>query len=163
MPRSSGHSPHRGSKPIRLLHMGVADERRRLEDTIAAVRSLSHGFTLDLDPVRENEYRRRLERLAAEDDRVRILPPVPSQELLSFANTYDVGVFLLPAMYPNQVHVLPNKLFDYIQARLAVAIGPSPEMAEIVSSGNAASSRPLSLPRRSPRCSASSPSTAWRT
>jgi hypothetical protein len=28
--------------------------------------------------------------------------------------------------------VLPNKLFDFIQARLAVAIGPSPEMAAIV-------------------------------
>ena len=63
---------------------------------------------------------------------MRVLPPVPSQELVAFANAYDVGVFLLPARYPNQVHVLPNKLFDYIQARLAVAIGPSPEMAEIV-------------------------------
>ena len=120
------------SEPIRLLHIGVADERRRLEDTIAAVRSLSAGFTLDLILTRENEYRGRLERLAAEDDRVRVLPPVPSQELLAFANAYDVGVFLLPARYPNQIHVLPNKLFDYIQARLAVAIGPSPEMAEIV-------------------------------
>jgi hypothetical protein len=57
---------------------------------------------------------------------------VPSRELVSFANSYDVGVFLLPPMFPNQKYVLPNKLFDYIQARLAVAIGPSPEMAEIV-------------------------------
>ena len=60
------------------------------------------------------------------------LPAVPVDELLSFANTYDVGVFLLPARFPNQVHVLPNKLFDYIQARLAVAIGPSQEMAAVV-------------------------------
>ena len=27
---------------------------------------------------------------------------------------------------------LPNKLFEYIQARLAIAIGPSPEMAKVV-------------------------------
>jgi glycosyltransferase involved in cell wall biosynthesis len=27
---------------------------------------------------------------------------------------------------------LPNKFFEYIQARLAIAIGPSPEMARIV-------------------------------
>jgi len=27
---------------------------------------------------------------------------------------------------------LPNKFFEFIQARLAVAIGPSPEMARIV-------------------------------
>lgn len=118
--------------PIRLLHFGMADERRRLEDTIEAVQSLGGGFTLDLILERENEYRRRLEQVAAKDERVRILPPVPSQQLLGVANDYDVGVFLLPARFPNQLHVLPNKLFDFIQARLAVAVGPSPEMAAIV-------------------------------
>jgi glycosyltransferase involved in cell wall biosynthesis len=119
-------------EPIRILHVGIADERRRLEDTIAAVQSLDSRFTLDLVLAREGDYRRRLQKLAASDDRVRVLPPVPSDDLLAFANDYDVGAFLLPAQFPNQVHVLPNKLFDYIQARLAVAIGPSPEMARIV-------------------------------
>lgn len=118
-------------EPIRLLHFGMADERRRLEDTIEAVQSVD-GFTLDLILERENEYRTRLEQMAAKDDRVRVLPPVPSEQLLGVANDYDVGVFLLPARFPNQLHVLPNKLFDFIQARLAVAIGPSPEMAAIV-------------------------------
>src|SRR6185503_15287812 len=111
---------------------GVADERRRLEDTIEAVRSLGGRFTLDLVLTRQNEYRRRLEQLAGSDAGIRVLPPLPTQELLSFGNAYDVGVFLLPARFPNQVHVLPNKLFDYIQSRLAVAIGPSQEMAAIV-------------------------------
>ena len=123
-------------EPIRLIHVGLADERRRLEDTIAAVQLLDDRFTLDLVLARDNEYRRLLERLAAQGERVRVLPPVPSDELVSFANDYDVGVFLLPARFPNQVHVLPNKLFDYIQARLAVAIGPSGEMARIVEEWN---------------------------
>jgi glycosyltransferase involved in cell wall biosynthesis len=119
-------------EPIRLLHFGMADERRRLEDSIEAVQSLGDRFTFDLILERENDYRRRLEQVAAKDERVRILPPVPSEQLLGIANDYDVGVFLLPARFPNQLHVLPNKLFDFIQARLAVAIGPSPEMAAIV-------------------------------
>ncbi len=131
-PFSTPLSPTPVGEPIRLLHVGMADERRRLEDTIAAVRSLNGRFTLDLVLGQQNAYRRLLERLAAEDDRVRVLPPLPSRHVLSFANAYDVGVFLLPARFPNQVHALPNKLFDYIQARLAVAIGPSPEMARIV-------------------------------
>jgi|SRR5579862_3029525 len=117
---------------IRLLHFGVADERRRLEDTIDAVRLLGERFRLDLVLARDNAYRRRLEREIANDERIRILPPVPNAELITFANAYDVGVFLLPPRFPNQVHVLPNKLFDYIQARLAVVIGPSEEMAAIV-------------------------------
>jgi glycosyltransferase involved in cell wall biosynthesis len=119
-------------EPIRLLHVGLADERRRLEDTIDSVRSLGDRFVLDLVLARNNAYRRRIERLVAAEDRIRVLPPVPTAELISFAHQYDVGVFLLPAIFPNQVHVLPNKLFDYIQARLAVAIGPSAEMAAIV-------------------------------
>jgi glycosyltransferase involved in cell wall biosynthesis len=119
-------------EPIRLLHVGLADERRRLEDTIDAVRSLGDRFVLDLVLARENAYRRHIERLVAAEDGIRVLPPIPTAELISFANHYDVGVFLLPAIFPNQVHVLPNKLFDYIQARLAVAIGPSAEMAAIV-------------------------------
>jgi glycosyltransferase involved in cell wall biosynthesis len=119
-------------KPIRLIHVGYADERRRLEDTIEAVRSLGDSFVLDLVLARDNDYRRRLEGMVAGDRQCRILPPVPLAEVIPFANAYDVGVFLLPARFPNQVHVLPNKLFDYIQARLAVAIGPSPEMARVV-------------------------------
>lgn len=125
-------APTEVTRPIRLLHFGFADPRRRLEDTIDAVRSLGDRFVLDLVLARDNEYRQWLEHLVADDRRCRVLPAVPNVELLSFANRYDVGVFLLPARFPNQVHVLPNKLFDYIQARLAVAIGPSPEMAAIV-------------------------------
>jgi hypothetical protein len=125
-------SPSAVTEPIRLLHIGYADERRRLEDTIEAVRSLDSRFTLDLVLARDNEYRRRLVRVASTDARIRVLPAIANKDLITFANAYDVGVFLLPAHFPNQVHVLPNKLFDYIQARLAVAIGPSPEMAAIV-------------------------------
>jgi len=128
--------PSAVTEPIRLVHIGVADERRRLEDTIEAVRLLGGRFTLDLVLARDNDYRLRLERLAASEPGIRVLPAVPVDELLSFANTYDVGVFLLPARFPNQVHVLPNKLFDYIQARLAVAIGPSQEMAAVVREWN---------------------------
>jgi SpoVK/Ycf46/Vps4 family AAA+-type ATPase len=36
----------------------------------------------------------------------------------------------------NYENTLPNKLFDFIQARLGVAIGPTPEMAEIVKQYN---------------------------
>jgi hypothetical protein len=125
-------APSTTRAPIRLVHIGLADERRRLEDTIEAVGMLGDGFSLDLILGRENAYRQRLERLADQHPSVRVLPPVPSRDLIDVANGYDIGVFLLPGINPNQVHVLPNKLFDYIQARLAIAIGPSAEMAAVV-------------------------------
>ena len=120
------------TEPIRLLHIGMADARRRLEDTIEAVRMLNGRFVLDLVLAGDVAYRERLTRHVAADANIRVLAPVPADELIAFSNAYDVGVFLLPPDTPNFLHVLPNKLFDYIQARLAVAIGPSPEMTKVV-------------------------------
>jgi len=53
-------------------------------------------------------------------------------EICQALNDYDMGIFLLPPVNFNYAHALPNKFFEFIQARLAVAIGPSPEMASIV-------------------------------
>lgn len=129
-------APSEVSEPIRLIHMGVADERRRLEATIEAVQTLGDRFKLDLVLVRDNDYRRRIAALVEPISNIRLLPPVPVSEILAFANAYDIGVHLFPAVTPNQVFSLPNKFFDYVQARLAIAIGPSPEMAAVVREWN---------------------------
>jgi hypothetical protein len=126
-------SPSPVGELIRMVHVGVSDPRRRLESTIEAVRLLDGRFALDIILARDNDYRRRIEQLVEADPAIRLLPAVPQAELIPTLNAYDVGVHLFPGNDPNQVYSLPNKLFDYIQARLAVAIGPSPEMAAIVS------------------------------
>jgi hypothetical protein len=71
-------------------------------------------------------------RSASENPRIRFLPSVPSDRVVETINQYDIGVFLIPPINFNYANTLPNKLFDYIQARLGVAIGPTPEMASIV-------------------------------
>jgi glycosyltransferase involved in cell wall biosynthesis len=118
---------------IRLLHHGIANRSRGLEHTIETMAHLDERFTLDLVLIEhELRYLRRLRRLAAPDTRIRFLDPVPMRDIVRFANAYDVGVFLLPPSNFNYANALPNKLFEFIQARLAVAIGPSPEMARVV-------------------------------
>jgi hypothetical protein len=118
---------------IRLLHHGVANRSRHLERTIEMMGHLDERFTLDLVLVEhEPRHLRHLRRLAAPDSRIRFLDPVPMRDIVRFANDYDVGVFLLPPSNFNYANALPNKLFEFIQARLAVAIGPSPEMARVV-------------------------------
>jgi hypothetical protein len=61
------------------------------------------------------------------------VPPVKSSEVVTFIHPYDMGIFLLPPINFNYANTLPNKLFDFIQARLAIGIGPTPEMASLVS------------------------------
>lgn len=125
--------PRPADGQIRLLHHGVANRSRHLERTIELMGHLDERFTLDLVLVEhEPRHLRHLRRLAAPDSRIRFLDPVPMRDIVRFANAYDVGVFLLPPSNFNYANALPNKLFEFIQARLAVAIGPSPEMARVV-------------------------------
>jgi glycosyltransferase involved in cell wall biosynthesis len=118
---------------IRMIHHGAASPPREIERMIAAMRHLDDRFELDFLLVPGSpEYISRLEEMARPDPRIRFLPPVPMRELVRFSSTYDIGLFLVPPTTFNLRHTLPNKFFEFIQARLAVAVGPSPEMARIV-------------------------------
>ncbi len=70
--------------------------------------------------------------MAGTDERIRFLEPRPIEQLTAEANEYDAGVIFYPPLHANLELSLPNKLFDFLQARLALVIGPSPEMARIV-------------------------------
>lgn len=99
---------------------------------IEMMRDLDHRYSLDLMLVdRDPSYLSRLRDLAAADSRIRFRPPVPMEDIPETINKYDIGVFLLPPVNFNYRAALPNKFFEFIQARLAVAIGPSPEMERL--------------------------------
>jgi hypothetical protein len=120
-------------EPIRLIHHGSADPQRRLELMIEAVDRLDDRFELNLMLVPKGErYFERIAEMASDRERVQLIEPVPQREIVRALNRFDVGVYLLPPLNDNLLHALPNKLFEFIQARLAVAIGPSVEMAAIV-------------------------------
>ncbi len=117
---------------IRLVHHGAAIRSRRIESMIRTVRRLDARFTLDLYLTGgDSAYFDELRREAGGDARVRFNDPVPMRELPRVLNAYDVGLFLLEPTNFNYRFALPNKLFEFVQARLAVAIGPSPEMARV--------------------------------
>lgn len=124
---------------IRLVHHGIATPSRRLELMIEMMDHLDDRFTLDLyllssgfSAAKTINYPLKLQALAAHNTRIRILPPMKSEEIVSTINQYDMGIFLIPPVNFNYANTLPNKFFDFIQARLAIAVGPTPEMAEIV-------------------------------
>jgi len=128
---------------IRLVHHGIATPSRKLELMIEMMSMLDQRFTLDLILMvpgfaskKTRQYIDDLRRMAQSDPRINIIPPVSSSEVVTTVHKYDVGVFLIPPINFNYQNTLPNKLFDFIQARLGVAIGPTPEMAQIVTQYN---------------------------
>ncbi|HWF62336.1 MAG TPA: hypothetical protein VN666_18795 [Nitrospira sp.] len=118
---------------IRLIHHGAAMVSRRIELMIELMGFLDERFSLDLILMPGKlDYIERMRCLARGKPKIRFLEPVPMDQLVILSAQYDIGLFLLPPTNFNYEMALPNKFFEFIQARLAVAIGPSPEMAQIV-------------------------------
>lgn len=118
---------------IRIVHHGLFDPARNPLDLINAVRMAGPRFSLDLIlKTPQPELLDEIKAYIADMPQFRLLPPVSTKEIASFINRYDLGIILIPATNYNHEKCLPNKLFEFIQARLGIVIGPSPEMAEIV-------------------------------
>ncbi|MDF2805069.1 MAG: hypothetical protein K0S43_15 [Cellulosimicrobium sp.] len=120
--------------PVRIVHPGASLRSRRLENMVAAVAASTADVRLTLfltgnDPAYVAELRALAEGLG---DRVRVEDAVPHDELLALVNTYDVGIHVLPPTVTNNALALPNKFFDYVQARVGVVVGPTPAMARLV-------------------------------
>ncbi len=126
-------SPLTDDRPIRLVHTGAGLRNRHLEVMIDAVATATRPVTLDIYLTPNNpDYLGELRACADGVAGVRLLDPLPYAELVPTINAYDVGVFVLPPVNFNYRWALPNKLFDFVQARLGVIVGPSPEMARVV-------------------------------
>ncbi len=120
---------------IRLVHSGVAVHGRKIELMIDVMKRLDSRYTLEMYLMAGQDrgaYLDVLKARAAGDPRIIFHDPVPPQTLPDVLNSGDVGVFWLPPTHTNARYTLPNKLFDFVQARLAIAVGPTVEMALIV-------------------------------
>jgi glycosyltransferase involved in cell wall biosynthesis len=118
---------------VRIVHSGGADPGRNIDLLVDAMERLPHT-TLDLFlvPTGNGRYLRGLRERARSNDRLTVHDPVPPAELPYRLNEYDVGAFCMPPINVNAEFALPNKFFDFVQARLAVAVGPAQEMARLV-------------------------------
>ncbi len=66
-------------------------------------------------------------------ERVKIIPPVPYEELLGWTASADIGLNVLPPDYSQSIRLcLPNKLFEYLMAGLPVLTSELEAVAELV-------------------------------
>lgn len=120
--------------PIRLVHSGNPFHERSLAEIMRAVAASPVDVTFDLyltlAPAKE---RAEFVALAAElGERITVHDPVPQSILIETLNEHDLGIHVLQPVSANNIMALPNKFFDYVQARLGIIVGPSIEMERIV-------------------------------
>jgi len=114
---------------IRLVHSGTADAERNIIELIDAVDRLDDRFSLDLYLLRvPGGHLDEICKRAASSPRVTVHDPVPPETLPDVLNQYDLGVFLYPLKTMSHLYHLPNKFFDFVQARLGLVFSPAPEI-----------------------------------
>ena len=124
-------------RKIRLVHHGGAARQRGLEEIINLLNYLDEQYTLDLYLIsldqNSNLY---IEELMDQSlkfgERVTFMEPVPTDQLPEVLNQYDIGIALIQPQNFNYAHCLPNKFFEFVQARLVLAAGPTPDMKELI-------------------------------
>ena len=118
---------------VKILYHGNCTPARKIENLISMISLLPEQYKLYLVLVNvNNKYFAQIRGLARQEKRVHILDPVPYGDIEAFSNRFDIGMLLFPDTTFNLKYCLPNKLFQYLQSRLLLATGPSPELARIV-------------------------------
>lgn len=125
-------SPLDGDR-VRIIFHGLASPQRGLQEIVDAVRMLDDRFSATFMLKGRAEV---IDEIAATftdiPDRIKIVPPVPMRDLSRVVNEYDVEIMFYRPLTHNLTYALPNKFFEAVQGRLALVVGESPMMAELV-------------------------------
>ena len=120
---------------IKLIHHGGSIPSRKIEEMIKLTELLGDNYELTLMlMVVDKVYHNQLIEMAKSYPNVHFVEPVPFKDIIPTLNKFDLGIYILPPTSFNNAIALPNKIFEFIQAKLAIAIGPSPEMSRVVKS-----------------------------
>jgi glycosyltransferase involved in cell wall biosynthesis len=119
-----------GDARLRAVYQGLIGPGRRLELLLDALASAPNvHLTLRLIRTSRDELNARV-RVAGLEDRITVAEPVPPHDVVKALAGFDVGLVIDEPITGNANLALPNKLFEYLMAGLAVvapdlrALGP---------------------------------------
>lgn len=125
---------------IELIYHGLGMWERGLRSLVTAMESIEPRFQLKLMLTgKYDSVKKELLSLVKKknlENRITFAEPVAMKDVAKAINTSDVEVIFYEPSTPNLKFSLPNKFFEAIQGRLAIVVGQSPSMSEIVDDAN---------------------------
>jgi glycosyltransferase involved in cell wall biosynthesis len=124
------------TRPLVVLNCPSTAEAEVAEhETLRAIYQAAAGpgrFLDDLPEVEGLSIDARVLGAASAPAHVTLLPPVPPDQIVSSLAPYDIGLVIDRVETDNARFALPNKLFEYVMAGLAVVVPDAPAMARLV-------------------------------
>ncbi len=115
-----------------IIYQGSLNMGRGLEIAIRAMEYMENTkFVIAGAGYLENELKELVKALKL-NDRISFTGRIPPEDLIHYTVRADLGISLEENSGLNYYYALPNKLFDYIQARIPVLVSDLPEMAAVV-------------------------------
>lgn len=121
-------------EPVRLLFHGIMKGGRGIEALIGAMPLLPH-HVLTLRGDGAPRYLDRLRRLATDlgvATRISFEPAVPHAQVVTAAAASHIGVFCAPRDTRHNRFAMPNKVYEYLMAGLAVLVTAETDLAKLV-------------------------------
>lgn len=121
------------NEEIKLIHHGAAIKGRKIEVMIETMKHLEKKYSLYLMLTGKGTgYYNELKKAASGYSNIFFVDPVPFKDIISTINKYDIGFYCLASSNFNNRNLLPNKIFEFVQARLCVVVSPTYEMVKLV-------------------------------
>jgi|SRR5579871_871741 len=125
-----------GAKPDHfvLLWQGGTGPSRLLEPVIESLKHEERLVLVIRGPSLEyfGEAYTLLARSLGVEDRLVLLPPVRSADVVDAARDADAGIWTLPNLSKNFYYALPNKIFEYMAAGIPVLVADYPEARRMI-------------------------------
>jgi len=116
----------------KIIYQGSLNVGRGLEHIIDAMQFIENA---KLEIIGDGDITDKLKRQIQEkrlNEKIELKGKIPFEDLSQHTAQADLGIALEENLGLNYYYALPNKLFDYIQARIPALTSPFPEMQKIV-------------------------------
>lgn len=118
---------------LELIYHGLISPDRESFNLLEIAKGLKEGIRLNLITLSNHpSFLKDFHSQAQTIPTIKIHTPKKLEEIIPFTNAFDLGVITLKPNGFNNTHALPNKFFEYIQARLGVMSTPLPSITPLI-------------------------------
>lgn len=131
-PPFSPLTPSKNSN-LELIYHGLISPDRESFNLLEIAKDLKENITLNLIALSNHpSFLQDFYSQAQKIPSIRLHQARELSDIIPFTNSFDLGIITLKPNGFNNTHALPNKFFEYIQARLGVISTPLPSLAPFI-------------------------------